>query len=81
MDWVKRLVIVLAIVVVKTKAGDKPDICPILSNNKNVLWAKGCDYPAVAFEQTTSVNYAQCITNCLNYFACTLFGFNRPFNQ
>ncbi len=81
MDWVKMLLIVIAIFVVKTKAADKPDICHISSNNKNVLWAKGSDYPAVAFEQTTSVNYAQCITNCLNYFACTIFGFYRPLNQ
>ncbi len=42
---------------VKTNAADLPDIGHFSSYNNNILWAKGCDYPAVAFEKTTSVNY------------------------
>jgi len=75
------LIIVTAVFVAKTKTEDVPDICHISSHNKNVLWAKGCDYLAVAFEKTTSINYAQCISNCLNSIACTHFGFDGTGNQ
>jgi len=77
----KMLMIVIAVFVAKTQTEDVPDICHVSSYNKNVLWAKGCDYPAVAFEKTTSVNYVQCITNCLNSIACTHFGFDGISDQ
>jgi len=81
MDCLKMLMMVITFFIIKTKTADVPDICHVSSHNKNVLWAKGCDYPAVAFEKTTSVNYAQCITNCLNSIACTHFGFDGASNQ
>lgn len=81
MKYFLRLLMVTLLCLAKPTAADvMPDICHVSSYNKNVLWAKGCDYPAVAFEKTTSVNYAQCITNCLNSIACTHFGFDGTSN-